>query len=63
MVKPKPVSSKWPHKSFYLTPSDREMLAALEREWGMNDSQIIRRALTEACERLKYEEKQNEETR
>jgi hypothetical protein len=57
MTKPKAVSTRFAHKSFYLTPSDREMLEKLEKAWGMNDSAIIRRAITEACERIRWEEK------
>jgi hypothetical protein len=57
MTKPKSISTRFSHKSFYLTPSDREMLELLEEKWGLNDSAIIRRALTEACERERGERK------
>lgn len=44
------------HKSFYLTPSDKEMLEYLSRIFGLNESATIRRLLTESFSIIKYAE-------
>lgn len=46
----------WPHQSFYMTPSDKEMLDFLSNYYGINRSALIRRLLTEAYSILKYVE-------
>lgn len=40
--------TRFKHKSFYMTPSDSEMLEYLALHWGLNESAVIRRCLTEA---------------
>lgn len=39
---------QWHHSSFYLTPSDQEMIKFLTWHWGLNKSALIRRLLCEA---------------
>ena len=46
----------YPHKSFYLTPSDQEMLEYLSKVYGLNSSAVIRRLVTEAYSIIKYAE-------
>lgn len=48
--------SRFTHKSFYMTPSDSEMLDYLVSQWGLNESAVIRRCLTEAYTVKKFEE-------
>lgn len=47
---------EFPHKSFYLTPSDKEMLDYLVKVYGLNASAVMRRLITEAYTIVKYVE-------
>jgi len=45
---------QYPHKSFYLTPSDQEMLEYLAKVYGLNPSAVIRKLITENHAILRY---------
>lgn len=47
---------KYPHKSFYLTPDDQEMLTYLTRVYGLNASAVMRKLMNEAYAILRYVE-------
>jgi hypothetical protein len=47
---------QYDHKSFYMTPDDREMLDYLSKKFGINESAVIRKLMTEATAILKYQE-------
>ncbi len=49
-------TKKYRHKSFYLTPSDQEMLLYLSCVYGLNPSAVIRRLITEAHSIMRYVE-------
>lgn len=52
--RPKTHKKIFPHKSFYLTPSDRDQLEYLTKVYGLNESAVIRRLITEAYAIIRY---------
>jgi hypothetical protein len=44
------------YKSFFVTKSDKEMLQYLSKVYGLNESAVIRRLITEAFSILRYVE-------
>lgn len=51
-----PKKKIYQYKSFYLTPSDREMLSYLVKINGSNASAVIRKLIIESYSILKYVE-------
>lgn len=46
----------YPHKSFYMTPDDQNMLKYLSQVYGLNPSAVMRKLMNEAYAILRYVE-------